>query len=120
MPSRTTDAFKMRPESANPEMPDEEIIDCHDYIRSLGAFAENTLTYSLNRSGPCPHRSIQWEVPHNRLLPRHHTLRVFVRRVFELLRAKNVAVNPKKTKLGLPEVEYDRHHVHPREAIEGP
>jgi hypothetical protein len=26
MPLRTTDAFKMRPESANPEMQDEEII----------------------------------------------------------------------------------------------
>jgi hypothetical protein len=34
-----------------------------------------------------------------------------VRRVFERLRAKNVAVNPKKTKLGLPEVEYVGHLV---------
>jgi hypothetical protein len=35
-----------------------------------------------------------------------------VRRVFErLLRAKNVAVNPKKIKLGLPEVEYVGHLV---------
>ena len=34
-----------------------------------------------------------------------------VRRVFERLRAKNVAVNPKKTKLGLPEVEYVSHLV---------
>jgi len=34
-----------------------------------------------------------------------------VRRVFERLRAKNVAVNPKKTKLGLPEVEYIGHLV---------
>jgi len=50
-----------------------------------------------------------------------------VRRLFERLRAKNVAANLKKTKLDLPEVEYvlssrlhDRHLVHPREAIEGP
>jgi hypothetical protein len=34
-----------------------------------------------------------------------------VRRVFERFRAKNVAVNPKKTKLGLPEVEYVGHLV---------
>jgi hypothetical protein len=34
-----------------------------------------------------------------------------VRRVFERLRAKNVAANPKKTKLGLPEVEYVGHLV---------
>jgi hypothetical protein len=34
-----------------------------------------------------------------------------VRRVFERLRAKNVAVNPKKTKLGLPEVKYVGHLV---------
>ena len=34
-----------------------------------------------------------------------------VRRVFERLRAKNVAVNPMKTKLGLPEVEYVGHFV---------
>ncbi len=34
-----------------------------------------------------------------------------VRRVFEHLRAKNVAVNPKKTKLGLTEVEYVSHLV---------
>jgi len=34
-----------------------------------------------------------------------------VRRVFERLRAKNVAVNPKKIKLGLPEVEYVGHLV---------
>ena len=36
---------------------------------------------------------------------------VNVRRVFERLRAKNVAVNPKQTKLGLPEVEYVGHLV---------
>jgi hypothetical protein len=34
-----------------------------------------------------------------------------VRRVFERLRAKNIAVNLKKTKLGLPEVEYVSHLV---------
>ena len=34
-----------------------------------------------------------------------------VRRVFERLCAKNVAVNPKQTKLGLPEVEYVGHLV---------
>ena len=34
-----------------------------------------------------------------------------VREVFERLRAKNVAVNPKQTKLGLPEVKYVGHLV---------
>ena len=36
---------------------------------------------------------------------------IYVRQVFERLRAKNAAVNPKKTKLGLPEVEYVGHLV---------
>ena len=40
-----------------------------------------------------------------------------VRRVFERLRAKNVAVNLKKTKLKL---NTSCHFVHPRVAIEGP
>jgi len=34
-----------------------------------------------------------------------------VRQVFERLRATNVAVNPKQTKLGLTEVEYVGHLV---------
>jgi hypothetical protein len=34
-----------------------------------------------------------------------------IRRVFERLRAKNVAVNLKKTKLGFPEVEYVGHDL---------
>jgi len=34
-----------------------------------------------------------------------------VRQVFERLRATNIAVNPKQTTLGLPEVEYVGHLV---------
>jgi hypothetical protein len=34
-----------------------------------------------------------------------------VRKVFERLRATNIAISPKRTKLGLPEVEYVGHLV---------
>jgi len=39
------------------------------------------------------------------------TFQADVRKVFERLRIFNVAVNPKKTKLGLAEVEYVGHVV---------
>ena len=45
---------------------------------------------------------------------------IHVRRVFKRLWVKNVPVNPKKTKLGLPEVEYVGHHVSAQQAPRSP